>query len=216
MTEFATAVRATADDALALSEAVSSFFSLLTSDHAWTALLSMQAEAPGERNSALMLSLSRLLRDLVASRAGASWLQDFVVRTGARSILAAIDDARQSVDDKEFRASVTALLETYGDELGPLTEGGYRGFIGSETKQFVALLEDGRAVLQDEGTQGDLFKNVLCSAASLMIVGGMVTTAIPPHVQGPVIAGVGVSAFKAFKCRLEELEDGKGWCFGNA
>ncbi len=210
MSEVLTIVRITANDRLALAEAVNSFFALIADDHAMTGLISAQRNNVDE--TALMVALSRLLRDLTSARSGAEWLREFVLTAGASTIRDGIIElTKNSRLDDDFREQAGSLVEEYGDSLGTLTEAGYNGLIRNEGPQYVALLDEAKEFLGGDSGQGDLLKNILCSASTLMIVGGMVTTLIPPHIQGPVIAGVGGGAFKVFKCKLNELEQGRNW-----
>jgi hypothetical protein len=203
-------IRITPDDRLALAQAVTSFFSLITYDQAWTGLL-VERRDDEAFEPQLMLVLSQLLRDLHAGRAGATWLQQFVLDNGAGPIVEAVVQVRANTDDEDLRRAVGDLVDLYGGQLGELTEAGYAGLVSNEIPQFDALLEEARGALRHQASEGDLLKNVLCSAATLMISGGMVSTLIPPHVQGPVIAGVGVSVFGIWKCKLDELERKAGW-----
>ncbi len=211
MTSVAVRLEATAADKLALSAANTSFFALISEDHAWTSLVTAgEAEQPAD-SSAVMTSLAHLLTGLAAARAGAEWLRDFVLTRTAREITTAIEQTLDEVDDDLLRDAGRSLLEEYGEQLGPLTEAGYAGLLSNETRQFALLLQQSQDVLNASPPDGDLLKNVLCSAATLLISGGMVSTAIPPHVHGPVIAGAGAGAFKVFGCRLDELERREGW-----
>lgn len=203
-------IRITPDDRLALAQAVNSFFSLITYDQAWTGLLRERREDEAFEPQ-LMLVLSQLLRDLHSGRSGATWLQQFVLDNGPGPIIEAIIEVRANTDDEDLRRAVDDLVDQYGSQLGELTEAGYAGLVSNEIPQFDTLLEEARGVLRRQASEGDLLKNVLCSAATLMISGGMVSTLIPPHVQGPVIAGVGVSVFGIWKCKLDELERKEGW-----
>ncbi len=213
MSEVLEVINVTANDRLALAEAVNSFFALIADDHAMTGLILAQQNDEVEIDqTALMVALSRLLRDLTAARSGAEWLREFVLTKGAGNIRDVIIELTKSPQlDDEFKEQASALVDEYGDSLGGLIEAGYDGFTRSEAQQYMALLDDAKELLSRHSGQGDLLKNVLCSASALMIAGGMVTTLIPPHIQGPVIASVGGGAFKVFKCKLEELEQGRHW-----
>ncbi len=202
-----------ASDRLNLAEAVNSFYALIADDHAMTGLiLAQQNDENDVEETALMVALSRLLRDLTSARSGAEWLRDFVLTTGARAIRdGLVELTKDSRLDGDFREQAGFLVEEYGDSLGSLTEAGYNGLISSEVPQYVALLDEAKEFLSRRSGQGDLLKNILCGASTLMIVGGMVTTLIPPHIQGPVIAGAGTGGFKIFKCNVNELEQAKYW-----
>jgi hypothetical protein len=204
-------VNITANDRLALAEAVNSFFALIPDDHAMTGLILEQRTHENDE-TALMVALSRLLRDLTSARSGAEWLRDFVLTAGASTIRDGIIELTKDPRlDGDFREQAGTLVEEYGDSLGSLVEAGYNGLIRNEVPQYVALLEEATEFLGRNSGQGDLLKNILCSASTLLIVGGMVTTLVPPHIQGPIIAGVGGGAFKVFKCNLNELEQGRNW-----
>lgn len=210
MPSMAVQIRITPDDRLALARAVGSFFSLINYDVAWTGLLTERRDGESFEPQ-LMLVLSQLLHDLPAAREGAAWLRQFVLENGPSGITEATAAISANTDDDDLRQAVGRLAAEFGGQLGELTEAGYAGLTSNEIPQFDALLEEARSALRHQESDGDLLKNVLCSASTLMISGGMVTTLVPPHVQGPVIAGVGAAAFTAFKCRLNELERKAGW-----
>ena len=206
----AVALDVSSNDRIALASVNRSLLALICDDHAWTSLLtSAEDEAVG--TAELSTALSNLLGGLGNAQRGAGWLQDFVVTRGAGSIASAMERAIDESIDDAFRESAGSLLHEYGDEIGTLTESGFNGFSSSAAQQVAVLLEDAQRMVRGSSAEGDLIKNILCSSATLLLVGGMVTTAVPPHVHGPIIAGVGISSFKAFGCRLDDLEKRDRW-----
>lgn len=200
----------TPNERLALARAVNSFFSLFAYDHAWTGLTGERQGSEADEQ-ALMLILSQLLHDLPIALGGAAWLRDFVNDNNPGRIVDALADVGASTDDDDLRQEVERLVGDYGGQLGELAEAGYAGLTSDEIPQYAGLLSEANRALRGEPTEGDLLSNILCSAASLMICGGMVSTAVPPYVHGPIIAGVGVTAFTAFKCKLKDLERKENW-----
>jgi hypothetical protein len=200
----------TPDDRLALARAVDSFFSLIAYDHAWTGLLQDRQSDDADQRQ-LTLILSELLQDLATAGRGAAWLREFVNTNSPGRIVDAMAEVAASTSDDYLREEAGRLISHYGSQLGELAEAGYAGLTSNEVPQFAALLSEANAAIRSQHTDGDLLTNILCSAATLMVAGGMVSTAVPPFIHGPVIAGVGVGAFTAFKCKLKDLERKEGW-----
>lgn len=145
-----------------------------------------------------------MLTQLEQARAGAAWLNEFVVQTGADRLRSALISAAD--DDPDLGPAIHAINDEFGDQIGELTETGYRIYRTSVSRQQQALAKELGALLSAQPSEGDLFKGILCSVAALTVVGGLVTTVIPPHAHGIAITAAGGKAFRSFKCDLRELD----------
>lgn len=207
------ALSVSAADRVELAQALIAFHALFVLDDAWTGLAA-QPDARSEADiEALTTVGGALLAALQPARRGAAWLQDYVVRTGAATLRDGLLAARDAVDD-DRRAEVDGLVEEFGDQIGRLTESGYRALVQGLPTQRLALVEELAAILHGAPADGDLLKNVLCSTLALSVVGGIVSTALPPHVHGLALAATGRLAYASFRCNLDELEDARRWRWG--
>jgi hypothetical protein len=199
-----------ANERLSLADAVSSFQSLIVLDHAWTGLAST-IEQPTDNDEDVLASLiGSILRDLDRAREGAAWLQDYVLQIGLEELRSAALAAAEDLPDG-IASVIQDVDETYGDQFGAFTEDCYVSLRDGLREQRSTLVRELAELLSGEPSDGDLFKNILCGVAAGMTIGGVIATAVPPHVQGPIIVGAGAVALKAFKCDLEDLDRKSKW-----
>jgi hypothetical protein len=194
-------------DRLQLARAVASFQSVLAFDHAWTGLAVQERPLTESDLLSLPILAAELLRGLSEALEGARWLQDFIRRTDAMELREGLNEAAKTTSDANERSDLLALSEEYGDQIGTLAELGAEGLSAGMLKQQQVLSVELAQLLQGKRAHGDLLKGMLCSLSASFMVGGMVTTAIPPYVHGPIIFGAGATAFKTFKCDLREMEE---------
>jgi hypothetical protein len=213
MTSIVVQARISAGDRLALAQAVVSFQSLLVYDQAWTGIATTYEAGSGD-HSALTAVAAAVLQQLELARQSAEWLQDYVVRTRPRELREAFLSVRPGLPE-EVAELIEDLDAMFGERLGQLTELCYSTFSdsGLMQEQRLSIVEELAGLLRGEESAGDLIKNVLCAAAAGMTVGGMITTAIPPHVTGLAIAGAGAGVFTAFKCDPDDFEQLRKWRF---
>jgi hypothetical protein len=203
-------VSASASDRIALGQAVASFQSLLALDHAWTGLAQAESLSTDERHSLIGL-VADIVRQLEQAEAGAAWVQDFVLRTGTDHLRAALQSTAEAVPDLE--PEIRAIDEEFGSQIGELTESGYGVFTANVGRQQQILVEELGRLLSAVPSDGDLLQAVLCGLSALTIVGGIVSTVLPPHAHGVAITAAGAKAFKTFKCNFERRKKPRGKSF---
>lgn len=213
MTSVAVQIRITPDERLALVRAIESFQSLLVLDHAWTGLATSHEPNSHDDEAVLTDLVSSILHDLERARVGATWLQDFVVRTGTIELREAIREASRNLPE-ELSPLLEDLDQVYGGRIGELAECCYETLRDAIHDQRLSLAQELTSLLSGENGEGDLFRNVICAIAAGATVGGLILTAIPPHIQGPIIAGAGATTAAAYKCNPDDLERGRKWRFG--
>jgi hypothetical protein len=207
----ATTFRMAAGEHLALANAISSFQNLIVFDNAWTGVAETIERATDDDQAVLTSLVGSLLQDLERARVGATWLQDFVVRVGIDSVRDAALTAAKSMSDDDIASVIQDVDEVYGKSFGQFADdcdSSLREGLGAQRRTLVQELAQ---LLTGEPSDGDLFKNILCGISGGMTVGGLIFTAVPPHITGPIIVTAGVAAVKAFKCDLDDLAKKKKW-----
>lgn len=212
MTSVTVQIRISPDECLALVRAIESFQSLLVLDHAWTGLATSHEPNSHDDEAVLTDLVSSILHDLERARVGATWLQEFVVRTGAVELREAIREASRNLPE-ELSPLMEDLDQVFGGRIGELAESCYQTLRDAIHYQRLSLAQELTNLLSDENSGGDLFRNVICALAAGATVGGLILTVIPPHIQGPIIAGAGATTAAAYKCNPDDLERGRKWRF---
>jgi hypothetical protein len=213
MTSIAVQIWISPNERLALARAIESFQSLFVLDHVWTGLATSHEPNSHDDEAVLTDLVSSILHDLERARVGATWLQDFVVRTGAVELREAIREASRNLPE-ELSPLLEDLDQVYGGRIGELAESCYETLRDAIHDQRISLARELASILSGENSEGDLFRNVICALAAGATVAGLILTAIPPHIQGPIIAGAGATTAAAYKCNPDDLEKGRKWRFG--
>ncbi|TLH66801.1 hypothetical protein C1S80_06970 [Mycolicibacterium aubagnense] len=208
----ATGFQLGANENLALAQAISSFQRLILLDNAWTSTADSIEQATDQDQAVLAALVASMLQELEHALVGAAWLQDFVVQRGIGRVRDAALAAAKDLPD-----GIASVIEdvdaVYGEQFGQFTEDCYRSLSSGLGNQRRALVQELARLLTGETSDGDLFKNILCGISAGMTVGGLIFTAVPPHVTGPIIVGAGAVALGAFKCDLHNLSEKKKWRF---
>ncbi|RJO70111.1 hypothetical protein D5S18_30140 [Nocardia panacis] len=197
---------------LSLARAISSFQNLIVFDNAWTGITTTIEQVAAADETALTAIVGSILSDLEEALLGAAWLQDYVVDVEIQNIREAALAAASRLPDS-LGSVVQDVDQVFGNEFGAFAEVCYTSLRDGLREQRSTLVGELARLLAAEQSEGDLFKNILCGIASGMTVGGLVATAVPPHVTGPIIVGAGATALKAFKCDLNDLAQKKNWRF---
>jgi hypothetical protein len=206
-------IRISPSEHLALARAIESFQSLFVLDAVWTGLATSREPKSEDDEAVLTELVASILRDLERALVGATWLQGFVLGTGAVELREAIRQASGNVPE-ELSPLLEDLDQVFGDRIGTLAESCYGTLRDTIHDQRLDLVRELTRILGGENSEGDLFRNVICALAAGSTVGGMILTVIPPHVQGPIVAGVGAAVATAYKCNPNDLEQGRKWRFG--
>jgi hypothetical protein len=201
-----------ADEQLALAQAVSSFQSLIVFDSVWTGLAESIEQRTEDEQGVLTALVGSILQDLERARVGATWLQNFVLDEGINSVRERALTAAKELPDGDGSV-IQDVDEVYGELFGQFVEDCYGSLRDSLGDQRRALVQELARLLNGQTGDGDLFKNILCGISGGMTVGGLIFTAVPPHITGPLIVTAGVAAVKAFKCDLDDLANKKKWRF---
>ena len=209
----AVGVRISPGQRLELARAIESFQSLFVLDHVWTGLAVSSEPRSDDDEGVLTDLVSSILHDLKRALVGAAWLQDFVVQTGAAELREAIRLESRNLPE-ELQPLLEDLDQVYGDRIGTLAQSCYDTLRDAIHDQRLSLVSEFTRLLAGEDSEGDLFSNVICALAAGATVGGLILTAIPPHIQGPIIAGAGAAVATAYRCNPDDLERGRKWRFG--
>ena len=135
------------------------------------------------------------------------------MQTGAAELREAIRLESRNLPE-ELYPLLEDLDQVYGDRIGELAQSCYDTLRDAIHDQQLSLASEFTRLLGGEDSEGDLFGNVICALAAGATVGGLILTAIPPHIQGPIIAGAGAAVATAYKCNPDNLERGRKWRFG--
>jgi hypothetical protein len=209
-TAFAIDIRLGTRDYLFLGQTISSFQNLIVLDNSWTGITATRQHFTGEDEAVLTTLVGSILQDLERARSGASWLQDFVVKQRIENLREAARVAAEALPE-DIASIAQDVDDVFGTEFGALTENCYSSLRDGLREQRSTLVSELAGLLSGERSDGDLFKNILCGIAGGMTIGGLIATAVPPHITGPAIVVSGATALKAFKCDLDELAMKSKW-----
>jgi hypothetical protein len=204
-----------ASDLSSLVSTTSTLQRLLAFDAAWTGIAeSSGGSLSGVDEGTLTAIVGTMLQDLETAFHGTLWISDYVEQVGGAQIHDAYVGVMLSGEmDPEVSNALVPIDRTYGKYIDALGGGCFAGFALHLHEQRLELISEFEALLRREISEGDLFKNIFASAASGMMVGGMILTFVPPHIFGPALIVAGATAFKGGKCDINDLEKVEKWKF---
>jgi hypothetical protein len=180
-------------DEYQLVTATSSFFRMLSLDQVWTD--GAERGAQGEDVVEALEPVVAELRDLVG-RAGES---AYAVVRAAQALDPGLSEIAHFLTSDDERAMLEALFGAAGGVI-PFAQQTYESIVDMLPNER-AELNNQWSTLQGGGAGvGDLSRKFMCKLADIMMVGGAVSTVVPPHLHGPATFASGLAIYRSHKC----------------